>query len=279
VAILIADSGSTKATWQFKSHTDEFQFQTRGFNPYFLSGENLAASLKEEVMDRLKEKIPDRVFFYGAGCGAAGQKEIIQFGLKKIYPASAIEVNDDLLGAARGLLGRQEGLICILGTGMNNGWFDGEKITTQVDSLGFILGDEGSGTAIGKRLLMAFLRKEMPGPLRENFDRRYAITRDDIIRSIYAGTEVARFIAGFTRFAADHLHEPFIIQLIERVFTEFFEKIISKYSDRSSITFNCAGSVGYYFSEILQGVARNFGLNAGKVVQSPIAGLVDFHRQ
>ena len=277
VSFLIADSGSTKAGWYFQSGEKAVSFETNGFNPYFFTSTRLAKAISRDVIPHLEGDVPEKIFFYGAGCAAEDRKVIVRDAFRSLFQKSNIEVNDDLLGAARGLLKRDRGFISILGTGMNNGLYDGLKITDQVDSLGFILGDEGSGTAIGKRMLQTFLRKEFPPELQSEFESAYKLSRDDIVRSIYSGTEVNRFIGGFTRFAVDRQQNPFIRELVKNSFVEFFEKIVTKLPSYQDYSFNCIGSVGFHFSDILSEVSSQFGMKTGSILQSPLEGLVKFH--
>ena len=277
VSFLIADSGSTKAEWHFQSGEKSVSFKTNGFNPYFFTSTELSRGISRDVIPHLEDEIPDHIYFYGAGCAAEDRKVIVHDAFKSPFQKSRVEVNDDLLGAARGLLQKNSGFISILGTGMNNGLYDGEKITHQVDSLGFILGDEGSGTAIGKRILKAFLRNEFPPELYSAFESVYKLSRDDIVRSVYSGTEANRFIAGFTRFAAEHQTNPIIREHVKNSFIEFFEKVVSKLPSYQQYSFNCVGSVGFHFSEILTEASLQFGMKTGNILQSPLKGLVKFH--
>jgi N-acetylglucosamine kinase-like BadF-type ATPase len=277
LSILIADSGSSKADWVLFSDAGETRFRTAGFNPYFFTPPQLAGALITDVVPPLRGITPDAIYFYSAGCAAQERKDLVREGLRTAFQQARIEINDDLLGAARGLLQQQAGFIAILGTGMNNGWYDGTRIVKQVDSLGFILGDEGSGTAIGKRVITAFLRGQMPDELRRPFYDTYQLHRDDIIRLVYGGKEVNRFIAGFARFAGTHLRDPFVKNLVSETFRDFCLKIVSAYPEHGKATFNCAGSVGFQFSEILSEVIAEFGMKPGKIVQSPMDGLVQFH--
>ncbi|MFI5134763.1 MAG: hypothetical protein ACHQD9_02810 [Chitinophagales bacterium] len=276
---LVADSGSSKAEWHFQRGEKEISFRTSGFNPYFFTPHRLSRSVATEVAPQLHGEIPDTIFFYGAGCAAEDRRTMMIEALRSVFLKSTIEVNDDLLAAARGLLQKASGFIAILGTGMNNGIFDGEKIIQQVDSLGFILGDEGSGTAIGKRLLKSFLRKEFPEVLHREFENEFKLTREEILNSVYSGIEANRFIAGFAQFAAERKSDPFIRNLIKNSFTEFFEKIVSKFPSYKNYSFNCVGSVGFFFSEILIEIAEQFGMKTGKILQSPMDGLVKFHSE
>lgn len=279
MGFLVADSGSSKAEWRFQSGDKKNSFRTTGFNPYFFTPHRLARSIETEVVPQLHGEIPNEIFFYGAGCAAEDHKAMMRDAFLGIFPNSKVEVNDDLLGAARGLLQKNSGFISILGTGMNNGIYDGEKITQQVDSLGFILGDEGSGTAIGKRLLKSFLRNEFPDKLYSEFENEFKLSREEILNSVYSGIEANRFIAGFAQFAAERKTNSFIHDLIKNSFTEFFEKIVSKIPFYKNYSFNCAGSVGFFFSEILIEVAEQFGMKTGKILQSPMEGLMKFHSE
>lgn len=279
LSILIADSGSTKADWIFTGSESEIRFRTTGFNPYFYTATRFAKALSREVIPQLAGNSPGKIFFYGAGCAADDRKAMVHDAMSSVFEGAVLEVHDDLLGAARGLLKQQTGFIAILGTGMNNGWFNGDRMLKQVDSLGFILGDEGSGTAIGRQIIRAYLRNEMPDQLLEAFKNKYRLQRDDIIRAVYSGNEVNRFIAGFTRFAAEQKQEPYLQNLVMEVFREFFDKIVSKYPERKGATFNAVGSVAFHFSELLSAAVAESGMTLGAIEQSPMEGLLAFHNK
>jgi len=192
--------------------------------------------------------------------------------------ANKIEVTEDLLAAARALLGHGPGFAAILGTGTNSCIYDGQKITYNVDSLGYFLGDEGSGSFLGKRLLRDYLRGLLPDGLQEALKEEYHLgTRNDIIDRLYNQPLPNRFLASFAKFAYDHNNVSYCRQIVVEAFEAFFQNIVLHYPDYQNYTFNCIGSVGYNFRDALTQVANSHGMQVGKIIRSPIDDLVSFH--
>lgn len=278
--ILIADSGSTKTDWRLIDDREQIhQFGTQGINPYFHTDEQVADIVKLELLPQLEFKSIDglAVFFYGAGCGADSKKELVAKGLKNVFPDAAIEINTDLLGAARALCGAQPGMAAILGTGANTCFYDGEKITENRASLGYVLGDEGSGAHLGKTFIQHFLNKEMPQALADRFTARFRLGKDEILDAVYKQPMPNRFLASFSKFIYQNLKEQFVIDMVSDCFGQFFDKHICKYPQYKDVKLNCTGSVAYYYSNILRSVAENKGVNIDKIVETPIAGLTLYH--
>jgi glucosamine kinase len=194
-----------------------------------------------------------------------------------VFQRARVFVGHDLLAAARALLGRQPGFAAILGTGTNSCVYDGEHVAHNVDSLGYFLGDEGSGAFIGKALLRDYLRGDMPTGLAAEFYATYGLERDDILDQLYNKPFPNRFIASFAKFAYDHNNVSYCRQLVVEAFDLFFKNIIAKYPDYQSHTFNCVGSVGYNFRDALAQVATAHGMKVGKIIRSPIDDLVSYH--
>jgi glucosamine kinase len=277
--ILIADSGSTKTDWcLLDSERKESYFITEGYNPFFCDEEYIINSIKENLpheIDRLGIK---EVHFYGAGC--QDDKVLFMEGiLHSVFSnCKQITAEVDLLAAARGLLGNKAGFAAILGTGTNTCIYDGHRIINNVDSLGFVLGDEGSGAAIGKRILRDYLRNKMPESVKRAFYNRYELNPADIIHKIYGEPLANRFCAGFTRFLKYPEVDPdYGYQLVKSSFTEFFHNLVSCYPNYNQYTFNCIGSVSYHFSGILEEVLNDFSMEPGRILPSLITELVSYH--
>jgi glucosamine kinase len=184
--ILIADSGATKTDWcLLDKNGTETILKTQGISPHYQTSEAIATTVKTELLPQLNELVPTEIFFYGTGCSSDKSKEIVTKGLREIFPETVIAVDHDLIAAARALCGREEGIACILGTGSNSCHFKDGEIAYNVPNLGFILGDEGSGGYLGKRLIQAFLNLELPTELREKFKLTYNITHEEIIHTVY----------------------------------------------------------------------------------------------
>ncbi|MDP1747523.1 MAG: N-acetylglucosamine kinase [Bacteroidota bacterium] len=277
--ILIADSGSTKTDWRLIDDQKKiYQYSTQGFNPYFQTEVEISEIIKSELLPQLTAHSPSQIFFYGAGCGADSKKEIVHNSLKQNFPLSTIEINTDLLGAARALCGTNPGIAAILGTGSNTCYYDGSIIVENRASLGFILGDEGSGAHISKTFIQSYLNEEMPANLSARFFERFKLSTNDILDAVYKKPMPNRFLASFSKFIYQNLKEQFVVDLVANCFEQFFDKHICKYKKHKELKLSCVGSVAFYYSNILRAVAANKGVNIDTVIETPIAGLTLYHK-
>jgi glucosamine kinase len=276
--ILIADGGSTKTTWcSVDAHGTRSMFHTEGYNPEFISTAGIIASLHHNLPTTLDTAAITEVYYYGASVVSPWQVATVADAMQAVFEQARVFVGHDLLAAARALLGRQPGFAAILGTGTNSCVYDGERITHNVDSLGYFLGDEGSGAFIGKGLLRDYLRGDMPAELAAEFRATYGLERDAILDQLYNQPFPNRFIASFAKFAYDHNQASYCQQLVAEAFDLFFRNIIAKYPAYQTHTFNCVGSVGYNFREALTQVAAAHGMAVGKIIRAPIDDLVSYH--
>ena len=279
--ILIADSGSTKTDWRLIDEQKHIhQYATQGINPYFQSVENISEIIQKELIPQLKLltfNFQLSIFFYGAGCRADSKKEMVKAALLQNFPLCTIEINTDLLGAARALCGSESGIAAILGTGSNTCYYDGSTIIENRASLGFILGDEGSGAHIGKTFIQSYLNKEMPADLSARFFERFKLSTEDILDAVYKRPMPNRFLASFSKFIFQNLKEQFLIDMVAGSFGQFFDKHICKYNQHKEVKLSCTGSVAFYYSNILRVVAANKGVFIDKIVETPIAGLTLYH--
>ena len=278
--ILIADGGSTKTNWcQLSDTGHRVYFNTEGYNPDFVDTAFIVASLTKNLPDTLPRAEVSEVYFYGAGVSSPAKAEVIAAAMRQVFDgANKVEVTEDLLAAARALLGHSAGFAAILGTGTNSCIYDGEKITHNVDSLGYFLGDEGSGSFLGKRLLRDYMRNLLPDGLQEAMQQEYQLgTRNDIIDQLYNQPLPNRFLASFAKFAYDHNNVSYCRQIVVEAFEAFFQNIVVHYPGYRNLTFNCIGSVGYNFRDALTQVANGHGMQVGKIIRSPIDDLVSYH--
>ncbi|WP_400191373.1 N-acetylglucosamine kinase [Hymenobacter sp. B81] len=277
--ILIADGGSTKSSWcqLTEGSPDRVYFNTEGYNPDFMPTAAIAASLDKNLPDTLPRPQVTEVHYYGAGISSAKKAEQVAQAMRQIFPQARVLVEHDLLAAARALLGRKPGFGAILGTGTNSCLYDGQQITYNVDSLGYFLGDEGSGSFIGKRLLRDYLRNLLPDGLQDTFRETYNLTRDDILDRLYNQPLPNRFLASFAKFAYDNNNVSYCREIVREGFETFFQNLVLHYPRYQEYTFNCVGSVGYNFRDALAQVARSHGMEVGKIIRSPIDDLVDYH--
>ena len=271
--ILIADSGSTKTDWCIGS---SFTIQTKGINPFHQSEEVIQQILNNELLPQLPEEVLiDAIYFYGAGC-TPEKSPIIQRTLSHCFPQCTIEVNSDLLGAARALCGKSPGIACILGTGSNSCFYDGHQITSNVSPLGYILGDEGSGAVLGKRLVGDCLKKQLPEHICHSFLDTFGLTPAQIIEKVYRQPQANRFLASLTPFLSEHRETPEIHQLLVSCFIDFFQRNVWQYDYRQhSVHF--VGSIAWHFQEEVKEAAQASGIETGLFIKNPIDNLVEFH--
>ncbi len=276
--IIIADSGSSKIDWRLLGRNDAIgQAQSPGFNPYYEPIEHLHKSLMEILVPLVKEEV-NKVFFYGTGVSSEKNQELIRNAFLQYFPGATIEIQWDLLAAARALCGHEKGIACILGTGSNSCLYDGERITDQVANLGWILADEGSGTTLGKRILFDYLRNRMPLELSRQFKERYPFTREEFLERVYQREKPSTFLATFSKFIFHHLKEPYCFKLVYDSFAEFYENNVMQYHDFRNTKVHFVGSIGFYYSDILRQVANDKGVTVKNILETPIAGLTLYHQ-
>jgi glucosamine kinase len=277
--IIIADGGSTKTNWCLLNEDGKkIYFNTEGYNPYYVDTEYIKNSLKNGLpLDLEFEKIKE-VNYYGAGVHNEEKASIVAKALSSVFTKSKVFVGHDLLAAARALLGTQPGFAAILGTGTNSCLYDGHDITLSIDSAAYILGDEGSGCYIGKKLLVDYVRGYMPDEVREAFWNTYKLTPDEIHDNVYTKPLASRFCASFAKFAYDNTSNiSYTNNIVKTSFEDFFRNLVSHYPNYQSYEFNCIGSVGYTFRNVVEEVATEYGMKVGKIIRSPIDDLVKYH--
>jgi hypothetical protein len=261
--LLIADSGSTKTDWCLTGPgRDKKIYHTVGFNPYFIDTEAIYQSLSEDLLSALEPEAVSAIYFYGAGCSTPEKKDIVRNALTMAFPRTKeIFVGHDLLASARALLGKNKGFAAIIGTGCNTCLYDGNDVSLNIDSLGYLLGDEGSGSYIGKKIVRDFMRRRLDPDMMERFKERFP----------------NRYLAGFCKFADEYQSHPYIRNKVRDSFRDFFKNLVSKYPDYKKYTFNSVGSVAFVFRDILEEVAQSYDMKMGKIIRSPLDDLVQFH--
>ena len=285
--ILIADCGSTKIDWCLidgSNSTAVHRFQTVGMNAVMLTCDEMKQRMESEAAPCLKDwsaKI-DRVYFYGAGCISPEVCGNVAEALAVVAPKAKIEVHTDLLAAARALCGHHSGIACIMGTGSNSCYYDGEKIVENVSPLGFILGDEGSGAVLGKLLVGDVLKHQLPEDLCEKFLRQYKLDRLEIINRVYRQPQANRFLASLSPFLAENLDRKEVRMLVRKAFDAFFQRNVAWYGkcrqlESSKVHF--VGSIAYYYKALLAEAAEAAGFEMGTVLKSPMDGLIAYHTE
>jgi N-acetylglucosamine kinase-like BadF-type ATPase len=216
--------------------------------------------------------------YYGAGCSTEDKLKIVSDAMATVFTNASIYIGHDLLAAARALLGLETGFAAILGTGTNTGLYNGKDISLNIDSAAYILGDEGSGCYIGKKILTDYIRGYMPEVVRERFWETYKLTPDEVTDEVYTKPLANRFCASFSKFVYDNnVHAEYSRKIVKTSFVDFFENLVSHYPNYKEYTFNCIGSVGYNFRNVLEETATDYGMKVGKIIRSPIDDLVRYH--
>lgn len=277
--ILIADSGASKTDWRLIDDSGKIeQAQTIGFNPYYQPIEQFEQEVREVLLPQIKFN-PLKIYYYGTGCSSDKNRKLIRNVFEKFFRDAHIEVWHDLLAAARALCGTEEGIACILGTGSNSCYYDGKNIVDNVTSLGYVLGDEGSGAYLGKCIVADYLRRDLPEKLWDQFKQRFPFERDEFLDRVYNQEMPSRFLGSFSHFIFQHLNEPYCDQLVRKSFSDFFEKNVMKYEGYEKLKVHFTGSVSFYFSNLLRQVAKEKNISVQHILESPIAGLTLYHKK
>lgn len=275
--ILVADSGSTKTEWCLAENGKRVKtILTKGINPVFENEEAISQELKVGLMPELKGFTIDEVHFFGAGCAYESVNKIVENAVSSLLNVP-VEVQSDLLCAARALFGNGKGIACIMGTGSNSCYYDGMRIVRNVSPLGFILGDEGSGAVLGKLLVGACLKNQLGAGMEKKFLERFHLTRPEIIDRVYRKPFPNRFLAGLSIFLHENIELPEVRSLVREAFDSFFLRNVMQYPDYHMLKVSFTGSIAYYYQDILKEVAAGRGLHVGTIVKAPMEGLLAYY--
>lgn len=281
MAQLIADSGSTKTDWRLTDANGSARaIHTDGFNPYYQTTTQIADLLRVQLLPELNGVTVSDVYFYGAGCSGLAVNPIVADALRAVLPGvQTVDVNSDMLGAARAAAGRDSGIVCILGTGSNACCYDGSQITRGIQSLGFWLGDEGSGGYLGKTLVRDFFQDRLPADLHNAFQNRYALDRPMLLENAYQKPYPNRYFASFTPFLSENSAHPHVVDLLTDAFVLFLTTYVRPFPEAGSWPVHFVGSVAYYFAEPLQRAVSQTSLVMGRMLKAPVERLVDYHER
>ena len=274
---LIADSGSTKAEWCLLDGKKKKTFYTQGLSPYFLSAAQIQKILEQELKAKLKNVEPDEIFFYGTGCSNPANVIQVKKAIKKVFTNARIFVDHDLMGAAKALCGRQKGIACILGTGSNSCYFNGKKIVKNSPGLGYVLGDEGSGAYLGKKVIQYYLYNTFDADLMDRFNAKFKTGNNQILEAVYKKPLPNRYLASFAIFLAENRGHYMVENIIEDGFNDFFFNHLYKYRESWILPINFAGSIAYGFKDVLSEMCNSYELQLGTVLKKPMDGLVKYH--
>ena len=274
MVILIADSGSTKTSWCVTDGETRKMIKTQGINPYQQTEEEISSALAHELVPEVR--YAEEIYFYGAGCTDDKAPVVASALGRTIATGARIYVGSDMLGAARALCGRESGIVCILGTGSNSCLYDGKQLVENVSPLGYVLGDEGSGAYIGKRLVGNCLKRQFSERICNLFTEEIKMTPSAIINKVYREPFPNRFLASLSPFCYDHRDEPEIHAFLLDRFSEFFKRNVALYN-KKSLPVHFIGSIAWCYRNELEEVASVLGFKLGNIEQSPMEGLIQYH--
>ncbi|MCX6272404.1 MAG: hypothetical protein NTU44_14555 [Bacteroidetes bacterium] len=276
--ILIADSGSSTTEWYLiRKGLQGTAIQTDGLNPYFVGADKVDTILQKELLPLMYPEKVEQLIFYGAGCARESKQYVLSDVFRDYFTRADIEIYPDILGTARSLFADQRGIAGILGTGANLCLYGGRNIEIQPPSLGYILGDEGSGASLGLTLLRAYIRQELPADIKESFDKRYQLETSTILDAIYQQPHPNRWAAGFALFLKQNIENEFIRNLVLNNFRYFVVKNLLAFKEHHVLPIGFTGSVAFHFQDLLKTATSEQGIEISMVLASPIEGLVRYH--
>ncbi|MFC0263890.1 N-acetylglucosamine kinase [Fontibacter flavus] len=277
--ILIADSGASKTDWRLIRNTGKIeQHRGIGFNPNYQTAAEMASELQDEFLLGISHEV-DTIYYYGSGCGTPKNRLQVEKALRSIFKIQEINVDHDMMAAARATCGHEAGIACILGTGSNSCDYDGEIIIDKRPAPGYILGDEGGGAYIGRKFLADFIHEDMPNKIREQMLDRFQLDYQTIIENVYQRPFPGRYMASFCRFISENKSDPYCYMLYYNAFQDFFRKHVMKYKDYKNKPVNFVGSIAFYNSDILRNAAFDAEIQVNLIIESPIAGLTLYHQK
>lgn len=275
---LIADSGSTKTEWCLLQGKKHKTFMTQGLSPYFLDRAQMVSIVRQELIPGLGKVKVDDIYFYGTGCKASANKRMVKQALQQVFPRASVMVDLDLFGAARALCGNAPGVACILGTGSNSCYYNGKKIVRNSPGLGYVLGDEGSGAYLGRKVLQYYLYNTFDEDLRARFDARYVTNASEILEHVYKKPLANRYLASFALFLAENRGHYMVENIVEDGLNDFFFHHVIKYPEAWTLPVHFVGGVAYGFRDVVTELCSNYEITLGRILANPMEGLIEFHR-
>lgn len=279
--IAIVDGGSTKCDWVILENSGKISQKTEsiGFNPNIINADLIPQEIEKNPHLFLIKNQLDYIYFYGSGCGTVENALFVETQLQKVFPYSKVTVKEDLTAAAYAAYNGKPAIVCILGTGSNSCYFDGESIRRDLPSLGFLIGDEGSGSALGKHLVRRFFMKKLPQDLHQEFVETYHLTIEDAIKNMYHNPRANAYLAEFNKFVVQRKQHPYFQNMVFDEMKNFFEYQVLPYEEAREAEINFIGSIAYYYEDVLRAAAAELNLTVGHIVQKPIESLVEFHKK
>ena len=279
--IAIVDGGSTKCDWVILENSGKISQKTEsiGFNPNIINADLIPQEIEKNPHLFLIKNQLDYICFYGSGCGTVENALLVETQLQKVFPYAKVTVKEDLTAAAYAAYNGKPAIVCILGTGSNSCYFDGESIRRDLPSLGFLIGDEGSGSALGKHLVRRFFMKKLPQDLHQEFVETYHLTIEDAIKNMYHNPRANAYLAEFNKFVVQRKQHPYFQNMVFDEMKNFFEYQVLPYEEAREAEINFIGSIAYYYEDILRAAAAELNLTVGHIVQKPIESLVEYHKK
>ncbi|MFT3903160.1 MAG: N-acetylglucosamine kinase [Niabella sp.] len=274
---LIADAGSTKTEWCLTGTGRKKTIVTPGISPYFLDSGQIKQLLQKELLPKLKKVGVEEVYYYGTGCLAPDNKTMVRKTLQPLFPGASVYVSDDVEGAAKGLCGHSKGIACILGTGSSSCYYNGKKIVKNNPGLGYVLGDEGSGAYLGKKVVQYYLYNTFDEELRARFDAAYTTNKAEILEKVYKQPLPNRYLASYARFLAENRGHYMIENIIEDGLNDFFFTHLCKFREAWKYPIHFVGGVAFGFRDVLKELCAGYSFELGNVLQKPMQGLVSYH--
>jgi glucosamine kinase len=275
---LIAESGATKAEWCLVTNGKKKSVMTQGISPYFFNEEKIIRLLQEELLPAIPGAVKaENIYYYGTGMRNPENVNMLKRSFQQVFKNGAIEINDDMLAAARALNGKNKGLACNLGTGSFCCYYNGKKIAKQTPGIGYVLGDEGSGAYLGKKVIQYFLYDTFDEELRYRFDAKYKTNAVEILENVYRKPLANRYLASFSLFLSENRGHYMIENIIEDGLNDFFFFHLCKYPEIWKLPVSFVGSIAFGFKDVLKDLCTTYQFELGKVLKSPMSGLVDYH--
>ena len=279
--IAIVDGGSTKCDWVILENSGKISQKTEsiGFNPNIINADLIPQEIEKNPHLFLIKNQLDYIYFYGSGCGTVENALLVETQLQKVFPYAKVTVKEDLTAAAYAAYNGKPAIVCILGTGSNSCYFDGESIRRDLPSLGFLIGDEGSGNALGKHLVRRFFMKKLPQDLHQEFVETYHLTIEDAIKNMYHNPRANAYLAEFNKFVVQRKQHPYFQNMVFDEMKNFFFFFFLPYEEDREAEINFIGSIAYYYEDVLRAAAAELNLTVGNIVQKPIESLVEYHKK
>ena len=275
---IIADSGATKCHWTIIIGKEKMTIKTIGISPYFLSTPEIVDTIKKSFLKKIDPAIIDAIYFYGTGLSNPLNVASIKKALKQIFVKASLDIQTDLVAVARATCQNNKGVACILGTGSNTGFYNGKKIIKNSPGLGYVLGDEGSGAYLGKKVLQYYLYKTFDEELMHSFEQKYKFNKDQILDAVYKQPLPNRYMASYAEFLSEHRGHYMIENIIEDGINDFFFTHLNKLNESWLYPIHFSGSIAFVFKDVIKLLATAYEIELGKIIKSPMEGLLTYHK-